>query len=221
MGRKKLDPSTSAKRALILKAAGQMFVRYGYSAVSMDAIAEAVPVSKRTLYNHFNDKKALFTAVMHSRCQQVFQMLEENLMEDRPVERVLYDVGAKYMEIVLETEAVDMYRTLITEAQQFPELGRLFYASGPTRSRITLAGYLKRQHDRGVLHVPHPELAADLFIGMILNRMQMQYLLGVAVQFGAAERGEVIANAVDIFLRGTAAGVRSEKKPVDGHYAHA
>ena len=30
-----------------------------YSEVSMDALADAVPVSKRTLYNHFHDKKSV------------------------------------------------------------------------------------------------------------------------------------------------------------------
>lgn len=201
MGRKKLDPNTSTKRALILKAAGKMFIKQGYSAVSMDAIADAVPVSKRTLYNHFNDKKALFSAVMTSRCQHVYQMLEQNLTDERGVERVLNEVGSKFLDIVLDTDAVDMYRTIITESQHFPELGKLFYESGPKRTRAMLADYLKRVHSKGVLNVPQPELASGLFVGMLLNRVQMQCLLGVKKNVPAAERAEIIRYGVQVFLR--------------------
>lgn len=201
MGRKKLDPSTSTKRALILKAAGKMFVKQGYSAVSMDAIADAVPVSKRTLYNHFNDKKALFTAVMQSRCQQVFVMLEQNLTDVKGVERVLSDVGAKFLDIVLDTDAVDMYRTIITESQHFPELGKLFYDSGPKRTRALMSDYLKKVDEAGILEVPQQEMAASIFVGMLLNRVQMQCLLGVKKQVTGAERVEIIRYAVTVFLR--------------------
>lgn len=205
MGRKKLDPTTSTKRALILKAAGKMFVKQGYSSVSMDAIADAVPVSKRTLYNHFADKKALFTAVMQSRCQQVFQMMEDHLVDERSVDRVLTDVGGKFIDIVLNTDALDMYRTVIMESQKFPELGKLFYESGPQRTRGLLAEYLSNADARGVLEVPNPEMAAALFLGMLLNRVQMQCLLGVKKLITPQERNDIIHYAVDVFVRAHAA----------------
>jgi AcrR family transcriptional regulator len=56
MGRKKLDIATSETHARILKTASKLFISKGYNAVSMDAVADAAPVSKRTLYNHFKDK---------------------------------------------------------------------------------------------------------------------------------------------------------------------
>ncbi|MBY0407570.1 MAG: TetR/AcrR family transcriptional regulator [Rickettsiales bacterium] len=202
MGRKRLDPTTSAKRALILKTAGKMFVRHGYAGVSMDAIADAVPVSKRTLYNHFNDKKALFTAVMHARCLQVSHMLEQNLSAERDPADVLTEIANLYMDIVLEPEAVDMYRTLITESHQFPELGKLFYESGPMRAGGLLAEYLRRTDAKKQLSVPNPEIAAGLFIGMLLNRAQMQWLLGVRRHMPAVEKQELVHYAVEIFLRG-------------------
>jgi AcrR family transcriptional regulator len=202
MGRKKQDPSTSAKRVLILKAAGEMFVKHGFSAVSMDAIAEAVPVSKRTLYNHFSDKKELFTAVMGKRCQQVFEMLEENLHEEREVKLMLSEVGRRFLEIVLDAEALDMYRTLITEAQKFPELGKLFYESGPSRTQGMLAQYLGKLHEKKILQVPRPEKAAVVFFSMMLNRVQMQCLLGVKQHVTPEERADIIHYAVEVFTRG-------------------
>src|SRR5665213_1216003 len=98
MGRKKQIPEESAKRALILKTAQKLFMEQGYSKVSMDALAEAVPVSKRTLYNHFNDKSALFIAVMQERCQQVFEKFERTLKDgERSVEQTLTLLGEQFL----------------------------------------------------------------------------------------------------------------------------
>jgi TetR/AcrR family transcriptional repressor of mexJK operon len=204
MGRKKQAPETSEKRALILKTAGKMFVHQGYTEVSMDAIALAVPVSKRTLYNHFRDKKALFCAVMQGRCQQVFTRMTQSLQEHDGVTETLRAVGHQFLSIVLETDAVDMYRTLITESGKFPELGQLFYETGPKRTRAILAEYLESQDRKGTLQIANPELAAAMFISMLLNRIQMQLLLGIKKQITTRERNDLIQYAVEIFVAGHA-----------------
>ena len=48
----------------ILTVAYGLFYKEGFARVSMDAIAEAVGVTKRTLYNHFESKDALVAAVL-------------------------------------------------------------------------------------------------------------------------------------------------------------
>ena len=54
----------SPKRRAIVRAATELFLRAGYGAVSMDAIAARAGVSKRTLYRHVSGKDALFGAVI-------------------------------------------------------------------------------------------------------------------------------------------------------------
>ena len=54
------------KRQAILDAAKRAFIDHGYSGASMEAIAEAAPVSKPTLYTHFKGKQELFAAVIAS-----------------------------------------------------------------------------------------------------------------------------------------------------------
>lgn len=44
-----------------------MFLREGFTRASMDAIAEAASVSKRTVYNHFPDKQALRGRIVNLR----------------------------------------------------------------------------------------------------------------------------------------------------------
>src|SRR4026207_753852 len=54
-------------RQRILDAAYALFRRKGYTRVSMDEIAAATAVTKRTLYYHFESKDALLAAVLETQ----------------------------------------------------------------------------------------------------------------------------------------------------------
>ena len=202
MAHKKTKPLSADKRSRILKAAGQMFMAEGYNAVSMEAIAEAAPVSKPTLYNHFDDKKALFAAVMQQRCQEVFQKFEQSLQGDKSVEDALTQMGQLFLGVVLKEEALCIYRIALTEAQTFPELGKTFYANGPLRSRAVLADYLTRMTEKGVLEIKDADLAANVFLGMLTARFQMPLLMGHRKDVPQREINDSVRQIVDIFLRG-------------------
>ena len=52
------------KRQAILNAAISEFLANGFRGSSMDAISTRAEVSKRTVYNHFESKEALFQAIV-------------------------------------------------------------------------------------------------------------------------------------------------------------
>jgi TetR/AcrR family transcriptional repressor of mexJK operon len=202
MGRKKQDPENSAKRAQILKTAGRLFIERGYDAVSMDAIAEAAPVSKPTLYNHFRDKSALFTAVLQARCQKLFEAFEKSTAEATDVREALVLTGMAFLDVILAPEALSIHRIMIAESQKFPELGKNFYESGPRRSREMLAAWLAAQDRAGKLRVINPEASASLFLSMMRGHVHMQCLLGVRKNISRKERAEIVEHGVDVFLKG-------------------
>jgi len=59
--------SAEPTRQRILSVAYLLFRQRGYSRVSMDEIASATGVTKRTLYNHFQSKDQLLTAVLEAQ----------------------------------------------------------------------------------------------------------------------------------------------------------
>jgi AcrR family transcriptional regulator len=61
-------------RARILAAAYGQFYREGFARVSMDAIAAAAGVTKRTLYHHFESKDALLAAVLHQQSEHALAL---------------------------------------------------------------------------------------------------------------------------------------------------
>ena len=49
----------------ILDAATALFFTAGYGATTIEAVAKRARISKRTFYHRFDDKSALFSAVVH------------------------------------------------------------------------------------------------------------------------------------------------------------
>ena len=58
------DPRITRSRALIMSAAARVFLLRGYPGTSVDDIAVEAGVSKRTVYNVFDDKEQLFRAII-------------------------------------------------------------------------------------------------------------------------------------------------------------
>lgn len=63
----------SAKPNAIVLAALELFTRYGYRKTSIDDIAGAAQVAKRTVYLHFKNKAAVFLAILEYLGNQVRQ----------------------------------------------------------------------------------------------------------------------------------------------------
>src|SRR6202166_5442652 len=63
--------SSSAKPNAIVLAALELFARYGYRKTSIDDIAQAAQVAKRTVYLHFENKAAVFLAILEYLGDQV------------------------------------------------------------------------------------------------------------------------------------------------------
>jgi AcrR family transcriptional regulator len=65
--------SGSAKPNAIVLAGLQLFTQYGYRKTSVDDIARVAQVAKRTVYLHFENKAAVFLAILEYLANQVRQ----------------------------------------------------------------------------------------------------------------------------------------------------
>jgi AcrR family transcriptional regulator len=63
----------SAKANAVVVAGLQLFTQYGYRKTSIDDIAQAAEVAKRTVYLHFENKAAVFLAILEYLGDQVRQ----------------------------------------------------------------------------------------------------------------------------------------------------
>lgn len=67
----------SSPENTILDKAVEMFMRYGLRSVTMDDLAQALSVSKKTIYNHVQNKQQLVERTV----QHVFSQLESDIQE--------------------------------------------------------------------------------------------------------------------------------------------
>lgn len=190
------------KRRAILDAAAQLFLERGFTATSMDAIAEAAPVSKPTLYSHFKDKSDLFGAVVSGRCCSLMYSLHQHTEADEDIETALRAIAASLYDLIYEPDAIRLFRIIISELKQFPTLGKTLYSEGPTKALELLSNYLDMQNGKGVLHIDDPDTAARMFVSMLKGDHHMQFLLGVRESVLPEEREKIIGATVSLFMAG-------------------
>lgn len=198
------EPALLPKRDAILEAGANVFMEQGFEAASMDEVARRAGVSKATIYSHFESKQALFGAMITGRCTAMIPIIEAAALGDQKPEEALRTIGRQFLDLLMSQGPLALYRVVLSEAGRFPELGRIFYESGPSRVANALAAYLARQHALGVLETPQPRVSAEQFFGMVLGHIHVRLMLGISdAAPGPDEREQVVALAVRTFLNGT------------------
>src|SRR5262245_62007069 len=194
------DQAANPKVRQIVDAAVRLFMADGYGATSMDSIARDAGVSKATLYAHFTDKAALFAAIISIACERKAQILWDESADRSDVRSMLDSVARAAIRFGTEAEAAAIYRVVVAETGRFPELGRIFYETGPRRVLSRLADYLREATEKGLLNVPKPRLAAEQFVGMVRGAHYLRRLLRIEEEPEAPDPELIIKSAVDLFL---------------------
>jgi TetR/AcrR family transcriptional repressor of mexJK operon len=197
---KSLTPRSAAKRAAILDAAQACFCDQGFAATSMDVVAQAAGVSKATIYSHFRGKDDLFGAIICRRCDDHAEgmgPIAAGAGDDAA--SVLAAMARTLMDLLMEPEVLAMYRMVVAEAARHPDLARIYYEQGPVRGKQRIADVLAGLDRRGLLAIPDPWLATDLFVNMLRGEVFHRALLGLDGPARLSLDG-TIAEAVRVML---------------------
>jgi len=198
---RKPETLSAAKRREILRAATDVFLAQGYLAANMDEIAAGAAVSKATVYKHFGNKKALFESIIRARVDGLFSPLHIELSAGASVADVLTAFAREYVDLILEPSSLALYRVVIFEAGQNPEIGQNSYRVGGAVTVQRIADFLRLQVEAGNLAIDDPGTAAEQFIGSLTGHLQLRALLGVEANPLSTRRHAHIDAAVTAFLR--------------------
>jgi TetR/AcrR family transcriptional regulator, mexJK operon transcriptional repressor len=194
----------NAKVDRILAAARTLFLQRGYGDTSMDAIARHAAVSKATLYSHFDSKAALFAALIVSECRHLAEKIGRRALDEPDIRDALLQVAHDFNNLLCVGDGLTMYRIVVAEAPRFPELGQVFYDSGPTIMIDRIADMLRRAAERGLLDVRDPRVAAIQFISLVRGESHLTSVLGL--NKSSKNPTDYIEASVDVFLAGYRAG---------------
>jgi hypothetical protein len=88
-------------------------------------------------------------------------------------------IGQRLLDIILAPDALARFRVVMAESARFPELANIYYRTGPERVTAGLAAYLATLHERKLLRVPDPLVAASQFFGMVRGNLFIRGLLRI------------------------------------------
>jgi len=192
--------------ARIVEVATRLFIERGFDGTSIDAVAETASVSKPTLYARYRDKRALFEAVLEERIREWLAPLSaaaevQALRADpKEVEAVLDELSRALLAHSQDPGSAALTRCIVARVLQFPDLARLAYEEGWLRVVRAVARLLEVMAAQGQIAVDDAEIAADLFLDLVLGRSSKQALYGIMVDPEAQERRR--RAAVSLFLAG-------------------
>ncbi|GAA2720750.1 TetR/AcrR family transcriptional regulator [Actinocorallia aurantiaca] len=159
------------KRHSILDGALQVFARDGYTRASIDVIAKESGVSTRTIYNHFQDKAALFQAVVSESTDTVAEahiaLIDSHFRKITDLEDDLTDFALAWTphKTTGHTTHFALVRHIQADADHIPAPTiQAWQEAGPLRVRRHLAARLAALPG---LTLDDPERAALHFVVLI------------------------------------------------------
>ncbi|MFJ4655503.1 TetR/AcrR family transcriptional regulator [Nocardia sp. NPDC088792] len=166
------DPRVVRTRTAIATVATTLFLKQGYQGTSIDEIAAAAKVSKRSVYNNFGDKQRLFTEIVLGATPTAAEFTEQlvaGLAHADDVPAALRALARRHLAAVAQPRVLQLRRLIILEATRFPDLAAEYYRRAPGRVIDALTTAFADLHVRGELHVPDPRRAAEHYSYLILG----------------------------------------------------
>lgn len=154
------------RREMILNALGDLFCDAGMNGVTMAAVARKAGMSKRTVYEVFSDRAALFGAYLKRLRGDFVQPLNAAAL-DLPLEVRLRLLLAPRPCPTSFDLPLAILRAMIAEAPDRPDMARSFLDEGPRAIQALIRDELDRAVRRGEIVIGDTDAAAALLKDMI------------------------------------------------------
>jgi TetR/AcrR family transcriptional repressor of mexJK operon len=204
-GRGRPAGGSEHKRAAIVEAALDVFLREGFARASVDSIAAEAGVSKRTIYNHYGDKENLFLSVIGDTYDALISGvvdLMDKYLADLPDDQVEAGIVGFSRAIAMFAARTPrrsaMIRLMMAEAPYFPALREV--QARPRSITGAIAERLTKLAARGLLDVPEPVEAANHLFALTMGQINNRTLWG-ALPVTDDEINRMATSGAQAFLR--------------------
>jgi TetR/AcrR family transcriptional repressor of mexJK operon len=189
---------------VLIDAAEEIFLAKGYHSATMDDVAQAAGMSKKTVYQLIHSKAELFMALLdHYQTLLVFPASQPDWSE----QRILVEHLLALARFLLSPEQLAIIRLIMAEYTHSPDLSRVFHQSrfkkAKSRLETCLSDIATRQNAR---FTDLGEMSAMLF-GMTIGEFHLGVLIGFRAPPSKAALERRIRQGVAIFLAGSASAL--------------
>jgi AcrR family transcriptional regulator len=169
---------------------------------TLDDVARQAGITKGTIYLYFPSKAALFTAMLKTRITAVIPSTEPRTgRAASSLEGRLAAIGQDIYRFLSSPAYLAMFRTVVGEVAQFPEIAAQVYREGILVANRRFAAVIRAAIRSGEFRDVDAMIAARAFIGMFLIFAVSQRLLGGERIYPIADDA-VVKTVTEIFLNG-------------------
>jgi TetR/AcrR family transcriptional repressor of mexJK operon len=182
-------------------------LRDGYGTTSLEAVASAAGVSKRTLYARFSGKAALLQVVVARLVTNWLPAFDAEIGQGGGLRDTLLGSARVMLATALTPQALGLYRLIIAEVGRFPELAAVIRDAGAGAGTERLANVM------AAAGVTDPVWAAEQFMALVLSVPQRRGL-GLGSPLDTVGQEVWAKRAVDLFLQGLPVGDGRGQRPM-------
>jgi AcrR family transcriptional regulator len=183
----------------LIEAAEAVFLEKGLHAATMNDVAQAAGMSKKTVYQLIDSKDELFAALLTHHQSKLPMPVYRS---DRNVRDMLVEHLAACGQFILSSKNIAIIRLIMAEHSHSPELGRMFHQKYVMKTKLRMESFFSEIAARHqVRREDAKELSAMLF-GMALGEFAMGAIIGFHGAPSKLVLERRICAAVDLFLAG-------------------
>jgi AcrR family transcriptional regulator len=149
----------------IIKAALEVFGECGLANARLQDIAERAGVSKGTIYLYFPNKEELFREMIRQTAVAALERAENAEVDGSPTGQLLAYMRG-YWAFVRSPVFMTIYRLVLGELHQFPDLAKFYADEVVARSQRLLSGIIRRGVDAGDFRQIDPMVAARMLVAL-------------------------------------------------------
>lgn len=200
-GRPKQMPDQARRREIAARAY-DMFRELGYARLTTDAVAARCQISKRTLYQLFPNKAALFVAIIDAHRQRMIALPGD--YDDLPLTTALNLIFFNDIDDEADRERFDFLQLVFVESVLNPELGVITDQYGRQATLQLLGDWIERQRTLGRIDVPDAYDAARMLMEMIIGSV-IGTRGGRPEWPGSERRRAYVSQCINVFVNGVRA----------------
>ena len=154
----------------ILDAALQLFSEKGFSATRIIDVANSAGISKGSLYNYYENKEAIFKAVVQQRISPQLDQVDSLISEFQGSHAELLKLLInRWWVTVICSPLSAIPKIIVSESGNFPELARYFTKNVVIRFRDLLSNVIKEGIDCGEFNDYDPQTTSRLIIAPLVQ----------------------------------------------------
>ncbi len=151
----------------IIEAALEVFGECGLANARLQDIANRAGVSKGTIYLYFPNKEELFREMIRQTAVAAIERAEQVITHGTPTEQLVAFMKG-YWQFVRSPVFSTIYRLVLGELHQFPDLAKFYAHEVVARGLRLLSGIIRRGIDIGEFRDIDPTVAARMLVALIV-----------------------------------------------------